>query len=183
MLRLDIRNSEGGLGMQAPCVLGNCRFTALHQSNAGHLEHLPAWLFRSWLLRGQTQGRTVTIDCSEQRHFQKAMTATKQHSFLSYNLSQVYTCGFGTLRVVCAQHVCRRLIQIQQYCCHEPERAKLGVTHSALKLVDICYLKHVISQQMRGHGSCYTLPYSSTGDVTGGHSSLADTGKSDGWMF
>ena len=46
-------------------------------------------------------------------------------------------------------------------------------------LFDGFNLKNVTSQQVRDHGGCCTLPYSRTG----GHSSLADRGKSDGGKF
>jgi hypothetical protein len=126
--------------MQTPCVLGHTRVIAQHQTTAGHLEHLPAWLFRSWLLPGQAQGSRITIDYSEHRQFRIAMTATKQHAFTFRYLSAILPCVFGLFHVVCAQHVCMRLIQIQQYCCHEPERANLSVTHSANLTFDSFYL-------------------------------------------
>ena len=72
--------------MQTPCVLEHSRCIAQHQTNAGRRKHLPAWLFRSWLLPGQAQGRTVTINCSEHRHFLTAMTAPNKHAQLLFTL-------------------------------------------------------------------------------------------------
>jgi hypothetical protein len=151
---LQIYTVQEGVWGCKLCILGHSRFIAQHQTIDGHPGQLPTWLFRSWLLPGQASGRTVTINCNEHRHFLSAETATTRQSFSFFSLSKVPLNVFGLFHGVCAQHVCIRWIQIQQYCCHEPQRATLFVSHSSYVIFHNCYLESVNSRQKRGHGGC-----------------------------